>query len=304
MIQAVTVTNPADEVLRLELSNPDPAGLIVTSITGLGPPKANISTMSLATADGGLFIGARCDYRNIVFNLRMMDLPSVEANRHKVYQFFPIKKMIKMDFETDSGSKSITGYIESNEPNIFSKEEDAQISVICPDPWFYDTGEAQEFFTGVTNVFTFPFSNETTIADKTLIMSSRNPTTTIDFYSTTEVDVGCDIRIDLDMMPGDIHIYNRGKHLELTVLSQKLKNILGADETQSGDYIIISTKPGNKSATYYRNGRFYKNIIAAVDRDSDWFSISFGQNSLAYFVDENQDYVRVTFSYKNAYSGI
>ena len=48
MIKAITVTTPKGESLKLTLANPEESGLIVKSIEGLGPSKANINTTELA----------------------------------------------------------------------------------------------------------------------------------------------------------------------------------------------------------------------------------------------------------------
>ena len=51
MIKSITVINPKGESLELDLFHPEKSGLIVKSITGLGPPKANINSTELARAD-------------------------------------------------------------------------------------------------------------------------------------------------------------------------------------------------------------------------------------------------------------
>lgn len=123
MIKSLTVTNPKGETLKLELANPDPSGLIVQKIEGLGPPKANINTTELATLDGSLFASSRATNRNIVINLAFLFAPTIEDARQKTYKFFPIKKPIAIEIETDNRQATITGYVESNTPDIFSQAE-------------------------------------------------------------------------------------------------------------------------------------------------------------------------------------
>ena len=65
MIKSIKVTNPKGESLVLDLFHPEKSGLIVRSISGLGPPKANINSTDLATADGALYSSARASTRNI-----------------------------------------------------------------------------------------------------------------------------------------------------------------------------------------------------------------------------------------------
>lgn len=142
MIKSIKVVNPKGEALVLELTNPEKSGLFVQSIEGLGPPKATINGSELATTDGMYYTSARVTYRTIVFNLGMMSRDreselgplSIEQSRHLTYVYFPLKKRIRMEFETDIRTVYTYGYVESNEPNIFAEEEACSISVVCPDP--------------------------------------------------------------------------------------------------------------------------------------------------------------------------
>ena len=120
MIKAITVTTPKGESLKLTLANPEESGLIVKSIEGLGPSKANINTTELATMDGSVYSSARTTERNIVLTLAMMFAPTIEDSRQKTYHFFPVKGKVKLVIETDNRQVQTEGYVESNEPDIFS----------------------------------------------------------------------------------------------------------------------------------------------------------------------------------------
>ena len=45
MIESITVMNHLNDVLELTLRNPYQTGIVVKSITGLGPGKASINTV-------------------------------------------------------------------------------------------------------------------------------------------------------------------------------------------------------------------------------------------------------------------
>ena len=160
MIKGFTVINPKGEELYLELRYPERSGLIVESITGLGAENADIMMTDIVTTDFALFTGARRPVRNIVITLRMMFDPLIEDARLKTYKYFPIKKQIKLIFHMDRRTAEIVGYVESNTPDIFSKEENTQISILCPDPNFYIAGSEFQLFSGVQPRFEFPFSHE------------------------------------------------------------------------------------------------------------------------------------------------
>lgn len=137
MIKSVTVTNHVGDSLQLILREPEKSGLIITDIDGLGPIKASINTTNYATLDGAYFNSSRGETRNINITLRPMD-PDVEGNRLKAYRFFPVKEKVKIEVITDNRDGVIEGYVESVEPTIFSDEESIDISIICPDPFFYE----------------------------------------------------------------------------------------------------------------------------------------------------------------------
>ena len=142
MIKALTVTNPYGEPVRIVLANEDARhGLLIKSIDGLGPAKANINVVQMATLDGSYYNSARLDQRNIVIGLIFNG--DIENARLNTYEDFPIKGEVKLEIETDRRTVYTKGYVESNEPDIFSKQEEAQISIICPDPYFYDVESVQ-----------------------------------------------------------------------------------------------------------------------------------------------------------------
>ena len=163
MIKSITVTNYLGDSIKLELARPEESGFIVTSVTGLGAGKANINMTEVATNNGGLFNSSRLPSRNIVISLKFMFKETIEDMRQLSYKYFPIKKKLTLLVETDNRLAEIDGYVETNEPDIFSKEEGSDISIVCPNPFFYSAGEDGKnttIFFGVEPMFEFPFSNE------------------------------------------------------------------------------------------------------------------------------------------------
>ena len=161
MIKSITVTNYLGDSIKLELARPEESGFIVTSVTGLGAGKANINMTEVATNNGGLFNSSRLPSRNIVISLKFMFKETIEDMRQLSYKYFPIKKKLTLLVETDNRLAEIDGYVETNEPDIFSKEEGSDISIVCPNPFFYSAGEDGKnttIFFGVEPMFEFPFS--------------------------------------------------------------------------------------------------------------------------------------------------
>lgn len=302
MIKSIKVTNPKGESLVLDLFHPEKSGLIVRSISGLGPPKANINSTDLATADGALYSSARASTRNIVFNLQFMFAPTIEDSRQLTYKYFPLKKLVKIEVETDNRSLETSGYVESNSPDIFSREETTQISIVCLDPFFYDPNPSVTQFATVTPTFEFPFSNESMseslIEFGTINLDTRS---TIDYVG--DVDTGVLITIHaLGSVSGSLTIYNVETQEKMVVDLAKIKTLIGKDYG-SGDDIIISTVSGDKYVQVLHDGK-YTNAIAAIEKLADWFQVSVGRNIFNFTVTKGIENLVMSFSYRNAYGGI
>lgn len=114
-------------------------GLAIDSIEGLGPVEADINTTEMVV-DGDLFNSARVGKRNIVLNLAFYAESGngIETARRYSYQLFPIKQKVNLEIVTDTRKFYTQGYVEKNEPLIFSDMCTTQISIICTDPKLYD----------------------------------------------------------------------------------------------------------------------------------------------------------------------
>ena len=50
--------------------------------------------------------------------------------------------------------------MESNEPDIFSDKEGCNISIICPDPFFYSLKTNKTMFSGIEPAFEFAYDED------------------------------------------------------------------------------------------------------------------------------------------------
>lgn len=302
MIKSIIVTNHNGESLKLDLFHPEESGLIVKSISGLGPPKANINSTDLATADGAIYSSARASTRNIVFNLQFMFAPTIEDVRQKTYKYFPLKKKITIEVETDNRSLSTEGYVESNEPDIFSQEESTQISIVCVDPFFRDARPSLVQFASVLPNFEFPFSNES-LTDDLIEFGKIGLDTRSTLVYTGDVDTGILITIHATgSVSGILNIYNIETYENIKIDLSKIKALTGSDY-RSGDDIIISTVSGDKYVQVLHNGKYY-NAIGIIDKLANWFQLTVGENIFNFTVTNGVENLSITFEYRNAYGGI
>lgn len=307
MIYSIVVTNYLGDRIKLELGKPDVSGFLIKSITGLGPAKANVNTTEVSTNDGSLFNSARLSQRNIVLDMVFINTvygESIEDLRQKSYKYFPLKKSVELTIETDNRYVKTTGYVESNEPNIFSSQEGTQISIICPDPYFYSAGEDGNNVTNFYSIdpmFEFPFSNES--LDEPLLVFGEIQIKTegvITYHGDSEI--GVMIYIHAIGPATNINIYNTETREVMRINTEKISSLTGKGIVASDD-IVINTAKGEKSITLIREGVSY-NILNCLDKNTDWFTLAKGDNIFAFTADSGVTNLQFGIENKVIYEGV
>lgn len=307
MIYSIVVTNYLGDRIKLELGKPEVSGFLIKSITGLGPAKANVNTTEVSTNDGSLFNSARLSQRNIVLDLVFINTvyrESIEDLRQKSYKYFPLKKSVELTIETDNRYVKTTGYVESNEPNIFSSQEGTQISIICPDPYFYSAGEDGNNVTNFYSIdpmFEFPFSNES--LDEPLLIFGEIQIKTegvITYHGDSEI--GVMIYIHAIGPATNINIYNTETREVMRINTEKISSLTGKGIVASDD-IVINTAKGEKSITLIREGVSY-NILNCLDKNTDWFTLAKGDNIFAFTADSGVTNLQFRVENKVIYEGV
>lgn len=243
-VRVMTDVRGVDETLTFrEVSN----GIIIKSISGLGPVKAELVTSKKASGDGVNYSQSNIGSRNLVFSLGLSEVgaKTIEDVRRDVYDYFPInRKTSPTDFifSTDRGDRIISGYVESVEPEIFSKDPAMQVSVICVDPYFKD-------YPGNHSV-TMPVSGTTTLSYR----GKEDTGITLDIVVTDETSI----------LFGHLTFQQdpTGPFVGFNIEDFDLQGITGFKLTV-GDHIQIVTTPGKKKATLTR-GSTVHNIMGAI----------------------------------------
>ena len=305
MIKSFKVTNYLGDSIKLILREPERTGFLVGKVEGLGPSKANIITTDISTNDGSRYNTARLDKRNIVMTLVFVDNihhESVEDLRQKSYKYFPIKKNVELVIETDNRLLKTTGYVESNEPNIFSSQEGTQISIVCPDPYLYSAGENNEtIFYSVDPMLEFPFSNES-LSEPLLVMGNIHLITEGVVVYKGDAEVGMTIRIHANGPAVNLSVYNIETKEKMAIDSSKLEALTGSGIIAKDD-IIITTMKGNKTITLIRDGVSY-NILNCLGKNVDWFTLTKGDNLFGFTADEGITNLQFRIENKVVYEGV
>ena len=240
MIKSITVTNYLGDSLKLELENPEKSGFLVGSVSGLGAGTATINTTEMATSDGAMYNSAKIPSRNIVLTLMFLWKETIEETRHLSYKYFPLKKPVTLLVETDDRLAEIEGYVETNDPTIFSSAEGSDISIICPDPYFYSAGKNGTNVTVMSNIepaFEFPFSNES-LVEPLLEMSIVNNTKEQVVVYEGDADVGVTITIHAMGTASNVTIYNVNTRESMNIDTDQLAEYTGNGIIEKDDIVI------------------------------------------------------------------
>lgn len=238
----------------------------IRNIEGLDPVKASISTSPRAYIDGVTFTGSDIPARNIVLTLHPNPdwrAWTYEKLRRLIYQYFMPKRPIRLVFTTDEvGSVEISGVVESIDANLFSKDPEFLVSVICPDPYF--TAIDPIVVTGQT------------------IRIGEN-TTVISYNGDVESGVIVKVTFTSDNPPTSIGIQLGDPSLGYFNLSASVNEAL---------YFEMSSIPMQKYVQNVNIGTgVIDNLLSKVQDGSTWLVLQPGDNEFSVVTDQgNQDW--------------
>mgnify|MGYP002743946518 FL=1 len=304
MIYTIIATNAKGDSVELDLANPWAGGIAVTGASGLGPADGTINTVNFATSDGALFNSSRIKSRDIELNLKFLG-SDIEAVRHHLLRYFRVKHPITLDFITDYRHTYITGHVEKNEINIFSKEEGADITIVCPNPFFRlrdpAKGKNSVRFTTSTPSFEFEFQDPDTDSP-TLIFGEM--TSTGETMVVYEGDADASTVVDIQFLgpATGVKLYNTTTQTRINIDTNEIARLLGST-IRAGDRLSISSGVGDKYVRAYRDGKLY-NALSALDKDSDWIFLTPGDNLITVRADTGIDNVSAIISFENLYESI
>lgn len=304
MIYTIIATNAKGDSVELDLANPWAGGIAVTGASGLGPAEGTINTVNFATSDGALFNSSRIKSRDIELNLKFLG-SDIEAVRHKLLRYFRVKHPITLDFITDYRHTHITGHVEKNEIDIFSNSEGADLTIVCPNPFFRlrdpAKGKNSVRFTTSTPSFEFEFQDPNSDSP-TLIFGEMTATgETVVVY---EGDADASTIVDIQFLgpASGVKLYNTTTQTRINIDTNEISRLLGST-IRAGDRLSISSGVGDKYVKAYRDGNVY-NALSALDKDSDWIFLTPGDNLITVRADTGIDNVSAIISFENLYESI
>lgn len=244
----------------------------VRNIEGLDPVKASVSTTPFGAVDGASYTGSSVLTRNIVITLHPnpdWDNWTFEALRRVLYSYFMPKRPTRLVFFSDDMNPvEISGIVESVEVNMFSKDPELIVSVICPDPYF-------------TSV-------EPVVVTGSAVRSGAAPT--IVHYDGT-IQSGINVKLDFVTTPNPTGIRVQIGDPPISYLD----TVAGVTSTM---YFEMSSVPTKKFVQNVdRNTGVITNLLskAHILEGSDWPMLESGDNEFLVITDQGAQDWTLTF---------
>lgn len=214
MAYTLKVENEQGNILDFSVNQ----NIKVFKIGGLSPAPAEISSIDAVGYDGGSFSSARVGYRNIT--MQLLPTKNIETSRQLLYTYFAPKKKVRLYFANKNRDVYIDGYVETMDADLFSEMQTADISILCPNPYFIKNEDPNHY---------------------TADTSDNKATLTL---NGGDAESGLKFTIKLDAPHG------RHKPIIIENITHGEKIIIKNSAEYYGGYFIINTYPGEKSATH------------------------------------------------------
>lgn len=273
----------------LELTNNE-ENYQVANIDGLTPPNANVNTTSYVNGDGSSFNSSRILNREIVITVYING--DVQKNRLTLYKYFRNKEWCKIYYQDENRDVYIEGYVQTLEAPIFVQKQVAQISILCPNPYFKDIETIVQSISKVVKKFTFQFSID---QNEPISFSELELEKVTNIINDSESETGLIINAKFMGTVDKLEIRNVDNGESFIINYKFVKN----------DKLVINCNRGNKSVILTREAIEY-NIIPYIQSGSVFFQLGIGDNNFSFLADEGIDdmLVDINFKYYKVYLGV
>ena len=279
----IEIKNDTGEVLNLSTST----DYTLYDVTGVTPLQMNINSSVNATSDGSTINSIRANNRNIVLYVAIHG--DIEANRLKLYKYFPPKKQISIYCKTGTRNVYIEGHTELIDVKLFTNQQVAQISIMCPQPYFKGVHEFITYFSQIDSLFSFPFS----ISNVGMELSIIGEEIRKNIVNAGEVETGMVIEIFAigEVVNPVIYDVFKRTHIKLNVT------------LRANDSVIINTNSGQKSIKLIRAG-VESNLMGYLVPTSTWLQLYSGDNVITYDAESGETNMQLTFKTLALYGGV
>ena len=292
IIRSASFTNTEDNInLVVDGSCP---GIVIEQVDGIYAFTGEVKTSPYSQTNGDRYKNTRATKRNIVVQGKIFD--DFWNNRQLMYRVFRLGSVGRFCYtEPDRSNRYADYYVESVEIDQDPFRGQYQISLICPDPFFY-AGES-EHIDLASWISDFEFVHEFVEAGEEL--GHRETSMIKEIENLNGVD-GIGIQITMtttgNVVNPYVYLYETGERITI-----------GTDANPytltSSKRIEIETTTGHKNIVQIANN-IETRINEYLDPESSFFQLGAGINTVGYNAESGSEYMNVHVEYKMRYLGV
>ena len=272
---------------RLQLTQNEKNYQIV-KVDGLLPPKAIITTSQIASMDGARFKSSKLEMRNIVITIKIKG--NIEKNRIALYDYFDNGKPCKIFYKNNSRDVFCIGYCEDVNGDLFVINQTIQVSVLCPEPYWFNRETKFVDPSFIQGFFEFPFFTDSTGFEFSKYVYKRET----EVINDGEVEIGMIIKLgikNINVTEPVIYNVETGEFFKIN------------SEFGDSQQIVINTNRGQKEVYFVLNGVKH-NLFNMIGSGSTWLQLKKGSNLLTYNASSGAEGLSMTVEFNTKYKGV
>ena len=298
MFLSAKVQNAEGELLDL-MTRDSLAKFVCSGIQGLNQPPATLNMNHIVGMDGARHNSGYLNTRNLVVTFMLRG--DQEESRQELYRYFRTNDLCRFFFQNRNRNVFLDGYVETVECDMFQRQEEAQVSIICPDPFLKDVEETVVELQNSRGEFTFPFAID---QDDPVKLGSTEDNRTTDVIN----DALTETPFEIEITAREVLSSFSGFYIQNQLTGEKIgfSGWPTALETfDPGDVIYINTDPEHPTMKIRRGTQVF-NRIPNMYPGGTFFQLHPGSNvfGVKTYPSGDADKVNIELKFRKLYRGV
>lgn len=288
--RVITCTNK--DGISMKFKENDIAPFLLVKADGIYDHINTVYTSENTMIDGSEYQGTHAKMRNIVLTLKDTgDGEHFAEDRNLLNQLFKSGEsgVLKVS-EAGMNERIIDYYVEYFKSTGTHTKRLHSISLLCPDPFFYNPVDESVWMATWVPSFEFPFECP---EGETFEFGYQSPVRIQNIYNEyAEDNIGLTIKITSSGAFSNPTITRVESNSHITI-GTALKPL----SVEVGDVLVITTGNGNKHV-YLTHEGVTNEINQYLTEDSEFIQLMRGNNHIGYSADSGESYMTVQVSYR------
>lgn len=246
--------------------------------------------------DGSTYLGSTTKLRNIIIGLVSKENHAI--NRNLLYQLFKPKTAGVFTYVEEEGDfqeiRTIDYFVESIDVTGIDNCRRAEVSLLCPYPFFQDINDTIISMAGWESNFEFP--HEFIEPEELGVRKVEKLKEIINESSADNIGITIKVLAESDIVNPSMYHVEQDEFIKVGTTLKPLN-------LKRGDILTITTHTNNKNVSLEREG-VKQMINEYLDEDSSFIQLQNSKNNLRYAADSGEDYMNVTVSFRYRYLGV